>query len=229
MKHRWLNSRTTLFRTLIVSWFLTNASVLSAQDESESRFYVATGIELAWQFAHYQNDTRPDDQIFRFSPINIQSLVAYDAKHVDYFSGLTLRNYGFILPGTDPIDRVRFRTYNLGIPLGVRVGDRLFAVYGGYEIEFPLHYKQRVSSSDETLEGTEKEWFSDRVPSVAHSFFLGFQVFTGINLKIKYYTSPFFAKDNDDPLASSVDVNVVQFSLSFFLLRNTGFYHKKQE
>ncbi len=78
-------------------------------------------------------------------------MINYDPVRLfGLFSGIGVRNVGYIYddytdPDTGDKEKKKFRNYNIGIPLGIKIGnlERLF-VYGGYEIEFPLAYKEKT-------------------------------------------------------------------------------------
>ncbi len=82
-----------------------------------------------------------------FSPFfNLSDYINVDlSDKTGLFSGLAIRNVGFIYD-VDKNARIKARTYNLGIPFGVKIGqlDKAF-IYAGYEIEFPINYKKKHS------------------------------------------------------------------------------------
>jgi hypothetical protein len=75
----------------------------------------------------------------RFSPVvNLQAMLNKDVnKNFGLFTGLALRNVGYITKDyIDPADSLnykkKFRSYNLGIPLGFKVGnlEKFFSTLG---------------------------------------------------------------------------------------------------
>jgi len=205
---------------------------------SQSKSYFTSGGEIIFSFAtiDYKGESKGD--VMRFSPVfNIQGMFNYDVgKHFGGFAGLTIRNIGFIydnyevstnnpsIPEETKIVKKKFRTYNLGIPVGLKLGvmNKTF-IYGGYEIEFPFAYKEK------TFDGDHKDdkfvvWFSDRVEQFQHGFFAGIQMPWGTNLKFKYYLSNFHNMDyvdNDGKKPyEGLNANIWYFSLSYNLLRN---------
>jgi len=131
--------------------------------------------------------------------------------HVDFsnkfgmFTGLGVKNVGLIsdemlfngAPGIElyqPYKIIR-RVYTGGIPLAVKIGsfkDNLY-FFGGGEVEFPIHYKEKYWNSHSRSESKTKtkEWFSGRTESVLPSAIAGVQFPGGVNLKFKYYLSDF--------------------------------------
>jgi hypothetical protein len=65
----------------------------------------------------------------RFSPVfNLQVMVNKDMnKNFGVFTGLSVRNVGYITDDykdtNSLIYKKKFRTYNLALPLGIKVGD----------------------------------------------------------------------------------------------------------
>jgi len=59
--------------------------------------------------------------------------------------GAAIRNVGFIYNVQDGTGtKKKFRNYDFGIPVGVKVGNmRKTFFFAGYEIEFPLNYKEK--------------------------------------------------------------------------------------
>jgi hypothetical protein len=120
-------------------------------------------------------------------------------NYVGLFSGIAIRNIGFITDENDLI--TKYRSYNLGIPLALKIGsfkDEIF-VFGGGEYEWMFHFKQKTF--DDGVKRKHAEWFSDRTPSFIPSLFAGIQFPHGLQLKFKYYLKDFLNhtfKDSGD-------------------------------
>ncbi len=205
-------------------------TVAFAQDK---KVYTTTSGELIFSFADITSNGSDQSSVLRFSPVfNIQNWVNIDqSEHFGLFTGLSVRNVGLIYDEPSvPNVRIKARTYNLGIPLGVKIGnlsDKF--IFLGYELEFPIHYKEKIFINDEK-EDKATIWFSDRVPALNHSLMAGIQLPYGATLKFKYYLTPFFKEgyqpsDDLGVVYSAVDANVFYFSLNFGLLKDTGFYY----
>src|SRR5204863_281007 len=117
--------------------------------------------------------------------------------------------------------KTKFRTYNVGIPVGLKIGNiNKVLLFGGYEIEFPIAYKQKTFVNEDKKD-KDVIWFSDRVEPVQHSVLLGFQFKHGATIKFKYYFSEFFNRDHtelENGIESKpydVGVNIFYFSLSW--------------
>lgn len=93
------------------------------------------------------------------------------------FPGLALRNLGYTYdnykdPSNSNLYKKKFRSYNIGVPFGIKIGDRnKMFVSSGYEVEVPVLYKEK------TFEGGDKidkisGWFSNRQVLFQHGFFV---------------------------------------------------------
>ena len=199
----------------------------------ENKWYSTSGGEAILSWATVDNNGQEGNVVTRFSAFfHFQSLANKDfSDKAGMYTGLTLRNIGFIYD--DPNNaavRKKFRTYNVGIPFGLKFGNlRKSHVFLGYELEIPLHYKEKTFVN-EKREERFGVWFSDRTPTVMHSAFIGFRGPAGMSIKFKYYLTSFFNENYteiNDGVSSTpykgFDANVFYASLSFELFRNTDF------
>ena len=212
--------------------------IFSQSKANKSEAYVTTGGELIFSFANAEQNGNSLGSVVRFSPVfNLQVMVNQDLnKNFGVFTGLSVRNVGYITddykdPANNLIYKKKFRTYNLGIPVGFKVGnlDKTF-FYGGYEAELAFTYKEKTfEDGDKTDKITG--WFSDRNEIFQHGFLAGIQFPYAVNLKFKYYLSEFHNQDyrtnaNVKPYAG-LKTNVMYVSLNFFLFKNLDMYYKK--
>ena len=198
--------------------------------DPSDRYYFTSGGEIIFSFASVDYMGGNDGSNLRFSPVfNIQSYFNYDpSNNFGIIAGFAIRNVGFIYDFPDSDIKKKFRTYNFGIPIGIKLGrmNRTF-LYGGYELEIPFHYKEK------TFVGGDKRdkfsiWFSSRHPPVYNSVFVGVQLPFAANLKFKYYLTGFFYQNfkTTDANGNTVypyrdfQANVFYLSLSFNILRN---------
>ena len=213
--------------------FMLVPGTILAQDD---KLYSTTSGELIFSFASINDAGDEDGGIMRFSPvINIQNWLNYDkSEKLGFFTGLSVRNVGFIYD-VDETTRIKYRTYNVGIPVGVKIGnlsDKF--LFFGYELEIPVNYKEKIFI-DEDKEDKKNIWFTDRVPAVNHSLMAGIQLPYGATIKFKYYLTNFFDEDftaSDGQGGTykpyeNLDVNIFYFSLSFGLLKDTRFYYNE--
>ena len=207
---------------------------LSQSKARPSEAYVTSGGELIFSLANVEKNGNSESSTVRFSPVfNFQIMLNKDmSKNFGLFTGLAVRNVGYIISDyTDPSNNLsykkKFRSYNLGIPIGLKVGnlDRTF-LYGGYEIEMAFTYKEKTYvDGDKTDKITG--WFSDRNELFQHGFLVGIQFPYAANLKFKYYLSEFHNRDYTNNAGikpySALKSNIYYFSLCFFLFRNLDF------
>ena len=198
--------------------------------------YWTSGGEMIFSFARIDNQGDESGNIMRFSAFfHIQSLFNVDFnRNAGFFTGVTVRNIGFIYDVPQTEIRKKYRTYNAGIPVGIKLGkmDGGF-FYAGYEVEFPLNYKEKTFKN-EVKDDKFNVWFSDRVEPIAHGPFVGFQLPYGANIKFRYYLNNFFNKDYTETDEQGfqvkpydIDVNIFYVSLSFNLFKDAHWYHKK--
>ena len=197
----------------------------------KGEWYSSSGGEMIFSFASVDYPMSPDGQVMRFSPVfNFQSFVNYDFSHAaGFFSGVAVRNVGFIYKFQDTGQKKKFRNYDLGIPFGLKIGDLdRFYVYGGYEIEFPLNYKEKTFENEKKVEKFSV-WFSKRTPSAYNTLFFGLQFPYGPNIKFKYYLNNFHNRNYTEAGGvkpyTDLKANVFYVSLNFNIFRNTHFYY----
>ncbi len=202
---------------------------------AQTNFYVTTGGEMIFSFApDIDNNGTPGNSVMRWSPwFNLQSFGNIDfSKNVGGLIGMTIRNVGYIDDYADPLNsemKKKYRTYNFGIPVGLKIGlMNKFFVFGGYEIEFPFHYKEKTFINNDKVDNKISGWFSDRTECCFHTVFAGVQLPGGMSVKFKYYLTNFFNEDFSVIRDGDVQfpyqgkkVNIMYVSLSFSLFRNT--------
>lgn len=157
------------------------------------RVYWTSGGE--WNLTAPMLDVNGSDRggVVRFAPFfNLLFLANYDASdHFGLFSGFTIRNLGFIYQAPESDERFKYRTYNLGIPIGFKLGRmHRSLVFAGYELELPFNYKEK-RFLNERKEDKFNVWFSDRNTSLMQSVMLGVQGPGGATLALKYYITNF--------------------------------------
>jgi hypothetical protein len=208
-----------------------------SQKENPSKAYVTTGGELIFSLANIEQNGNSENATVRFSPVvNLQIMLNKDInKSFGLFTGLALRNVGYILPNyrdTNNLEyKKKFRSYNIGIPVGFKLGnlDKTF-FYGGYEVEFPLTYKEKTYDGGDKIDKITG-WFSSRQELFQHGFFVGVQFPFATNIKFKYYLSEFHNRDYVNNAGvkpyGALKSNIYYFSLCFFLFRNFDLYIEK--
>lgn len=215
-------------RTLCITLlFALGSQLLQAQHD---KWYLSTSGELIFSSAEVDFFGNEDRSTVRLSAFfNSQSHINRDLhKSFGIFTGMNIRNIGFIWKEPNTTHKTKYRTYNLGIPAGIKIGDleKRF-VYAGYEIEFPFHYKEKFFS-DGTKKSKQSKWFSKKVPAAYHTVMLGTELKNGLNVKVKYYLNGFFNQNYTETVAGQTikpfdgfDANVFYISVSSGMLKKT--------
>lgn len=133
------------------------------------------------------------------------------SKSIGVFTGLNMKNIGFI-EQVKPMDStIKRRVYTLGVPVGIKIGNlkrKNFGFFGG-GIDLPFNYKEKgfVRRNDK-----EKfnEWFSDRVPAFMPYVFAGISVDPGLTLKFQYYPGNFLNADYTETITSVGNIAIVR-------------------
>lgn len=213
---------------------LTATTQCSTQSKAPSKAYVTSGGELIFSFASIQQNDANGGSKLRFSPaVNFQVMLNKDvSKNFGLFTGLALRNVGYIMDDykdtANHIYKKKFRSYNIGIPVGIKVGnlERTF-FYAGYEAEFPISYKEKTFDNGDKIDKITG-WFSNRQETFQHGFLVGIQFPYATNLKFKYYLSGFhnqdFTRSDGVRPYAALNSNIYYFSLCFFLFKNLKLY-----
>jgi hypothetical protein len=203
-----------------------------AQAQDKTKIYGSFASEMIFSFATIDNQGYDQGNIMRWAPvINLQGMANFDFNNIfGVFTGAAVRNVGFIYELPQALDsnktKYKYRTYNLGIPVGFKIGklDK-FLFFGGYEIEFPFAYKEKRFVNEEQEE-KDVIWFSDRVETVQHSLLAGIQFPYGAVLKFKYYLSNFHNRDyvamvdGQETKPYDFKSNIFYFSISWNLFTN---------
>lgn len=210
-------------------------AVISGKGFSQGKPYITSGGEMVFSFAVIEDFGRVEGSSLRWSPVfNMQTMINRDISgNMGLFTGIALRNVGYIYENykLDQADdfafRKKFRSYNIGVPVGIKLGnlDGMF-IYGGYEFEIPVHYKEKTFENNEKIDKITG-WFSPRQERLQHGFLVGIQFPYGANLKFKYYLSEFHNRNYVDSDGNrpyyALKSNLFYFSLNFDLFRNFEF------
>ncbi|WP_052432255.1 hypothetical protein [Flammeovirga pacifica] len=234
---------------LLISCFFALTNYAQEAKIQKADVYVTGGLEIIFSgnTGLKMSGQEINGGVLRFAPVfNWQSIVNVDLNpRFGLYSGFGIRNVGMIFDvPSEYIDaniqgpvRKKVRSYNLGIPIGFKVGNLhgLF-IYGGYEFEIPIQYKEKTFVS-ERKDDRFSVWFTDRV-NLQHSLMLGVQFPYGTNIKFKYYLNDYFNSSWGDNHAkmkgttlnyNQISGNVFYVSLNFNLFKNTKFYFSEYE
>lgn len=214
----------------IILFCLVSIFGLAQHTFCQSKLYNTYGAEMLFSFANIDDNGNEANSIVRWAPVlNLQSNLNKDlSERFGLFTGLSLRNVGYTYdnyldPETQDIYKKKFRTYNLGIPVGIKIGNLSeFFVFAGYEIELPFAYKEKTYRDGAKINKTIT-WFSDRSQRIQHGFMLGAQLTTGANITFKYYLSEFHNQDYVDADGfkpyEGLTSNIFYLSLGFMMFR----------
>lgn len=215
--------------SLLIALMFVGIQFANAQDK---QVYSTTMLEIPFTWANSSNNGVEYSGPVRFAPFfNLTNYVNVDfSEKAGFLAGLSVRNLGYIYD-QDPTTRIKVRSYNLGIPLGIKLGDMDKGfVYLGYEVEFPFNWQQKTFINEQKTK--LNKWFSDRTP-IQQSVMVGLQLPYGANIKFKYYFTNFYNQDytesdaNGNPVKpyENFEANIFYISLNLYLLRNVEFYY----
>jgi len=124
-----------------------------------------------------------------------------------FYTGLAFRNIGIIIDdqryndmNTVEYSKVKRRSYTLGLPVALKVGnfDRNIYLFAGGEIEMLFHYKEKYWVNG--VKYKSKEWFKNKTERWNPSVFVGIQFPGGVSIKYKYYFNDFLNHDYKDSM-----------------------------
>lgn len=117
-------------------------------------------------------------------------------KRWGVFTGVDIKNIGFIEKTNNNDSTVKRRTYNIGMPLGIKFGNmahRQFLFAGG-GLDMPFNFKEKGFISRDHKQKFN-EWFSTRTPTFMPYIFFGLSTGKGISFKLQYYLGNFLSTD----------------------------------
>ncbi len=205
----------------LTTWLLMLLPLLSlAQNKTD--IYFSFENEFLFQGASIKDGDNKMNNNMRFTAFfHVSPLVNFDFyRWGGIYTGLAIRNVGYIqdeVPDPD-IDKIKRRSYTLGLPLAIKVGNmEKIYFFAGAEYEWLFHYKEKTFNGD--VKSVYKDWFSNRTPHFMPSVFAGVQFPGGINLKAKYYLTNFLNEDYTDSNGqhpfTGMDVRIFYVALSF--------------
>jgi len=194
---------------IIPSYYVANAQ----------NVYPVTSGELLFQFSDTElANSDVTDNPMRFTLFfHWGQYYHFDmTNNIGFFSGLAIRNVGFIYDEDNVPQKTIRRSYNLGVPLALKLGafNKHFYLFGGGEYELLFHYKGKrwYSGEREGTKSKDTEWFSDKTERFVPSLFAGMQFPGGINLKFKYYMGDFLNLDYVGNDLGVADVDFANFT-----------------
>lgn len=214
-----------------VSFNLVAQDVLTSGSTKKGYFASASEIIFSWgdvtaAAVPGQSQINPK-AILRFSPVlNLGEQFHYDfAQSVGMYTGLSLRNVGFINELNDTV-KMKQRVYTLGIPLAFKLGEVNGGNYltVGAEAEFAFAYKQKVFVNGE--KNKTVIWFSDRTNIFLPSAFVELKSKSGFYIKFKYYLTDFLTENNQKTNVAGVDFVPTKSTLMYLSIGSVIPYSK---
>ena len=211
---------------LIIGFTICPMQGLLSQD-----VYSVSSGELLFQFSDTEFNGLPVQEQLRFTifPHFGQYWHLDIGNSIGLYTGVALRNVGFIYDEEVPLQKTIRRSLNLGVPLVIKLGSfkHHFFIFGGVEYELLFHYKAKrwYSNEREGEKISDSEWFSDKTNRFVPAAVAGIQFPGGINVKFKYYLDDFLNLDyygrdlheDNVSFASYTKHNMFYFSVSWQL------------
>jgi hypothetical protein len=182
---------------IIVAIVLMSAGLeIKAQD----KLYWGNTLEGAVFSTSVLSKTAKSDKISTLRSggfLNIGLTLNYDFSNVvGVYTGLNIKNIGFIEKDHTVDSTIKRRAYTVGIPVGIKIGNmggRKFVYLGG-GVDLPFNYKEkhyvRRGNKDKF-----NEWFSERTPTIMPYAFIGASFHPGFTVKLQYYPQNFLNPD----------------------------------
>ena len=234
-------------------YFLIVAILITLSSYSQKEIYGSSDMEMIFSFSKITQNGNDVNSGMRYTWwYNVHKLINYDVNNnFGVYLGLGLKNIGFGT-GADTVyfhgdkkyysrqsevarlDKVKQRTYSLGVPLGFKFGnfDKGYYFFLGGEYEYAFHYKEKVWVNNEKRKYSE--WFGTEITTFLPSVFAGFKFKGGTALKFTWYLDNFvnqghnaqlFIDDNTPPQAlkpyRNTEVQVFYVSISFLIDKKT--------
>lgn len=203
----------------------------SAAAQVIDRSYQSSAFELAAMDARIDYKGSSDGGVVRFAPvIQAQHSFNYDlGAHAGVFAGASVNNIGFIYQDPNGVDVFKFRTYNLGLPVGVKLGTmERGLLFAGWSVEWPVNYREKTFSYGDRTDRLNA-WLSPRVENPQQAVMVGYQSKVGIHLKVKYYITNFHNMDFSEQTAgqfntpyAGLQANVLYVALGYGLFQRHG-------
>lgn len=153
-----------------------------------------TGIQLIFSGGSVMDNGTNLFNIVRFTCFfHLQQQYHYDVtKYMGFYTGFSIINVGFIntVPLPDETSaNLKQRSYSLGIPLGIKLGDMPLGNYlaFGVEEECMFAYKQKILYDGNKSKSDDDLFSSDNVNLFNTSLLGELRFHNGAYLRFKYY------------------------------------------
>lgn len=197
LKPIWLYMNKKMFTPFILLCLLTGyACKAQAPNRPVRKVYISTDFDIFLLSTSIIQKTGTDTRLspLRFTAIPFLGLnVNFDfGTHTGLYTGLNVKNIGFIEKFSNPDSTVKRRVYTIGAPLGLKIGNIKYGSYliVGIGADLPFHYKEK-GFTDRGNKTKFSEWFSDRTIKVMPYGFIGAHLAPVLTVKFQYYPSNF--------------------------------------
>jgi hypothetical protein len=155
--------------------------------------YAAHQTDLIFSLSSMNTTNDPTSAVMRFSGfLNHEEQLHFDfGKTIGMYTGLGVKNIGFINRFENHKTNFKQRAYALGIPLAIKIGhlnNQAFVALGG-ELNLMVHYKQKFLYNDTKIKSGE--WFSDKVTLLNPAIFLQIKFLKSQTITFKYFLNDF--------------------------------------
>jgi len=204
----------------------TGLEVVDVKPRPIKKFYVSNALDAAiFSTSSLQKAGRGKLSTLRFTYfLNFGFNFNYDFnKHIGVYTGLGIKNIGFIDKIAD--STIKRRVYTIGAPIGIKFGNLKKRNYGfiGGGVDLPFNYREKGFVKRNNKEKFN-EWFSERTPLIMPYIFAGMSVDPGIAFKVQYYPGNFMNTSFAEYPGTSVlpvypyagyNVNLLMLSVGF--------------
>ncbi len=220
---------------LLIVGILFSSTLAFAQEKNtpKRKVYLSSNFDSYLLTTSIMSNQRVDNKWTtpRFTLfLHLGGNVNYDFnRNFGIYTGLNIKNIGFIEKYNNPDSTAIRRSYTFGIPFGVKIGNlennKTYLILGG-GIDFPFLYKEKGFVERNNKTKTGPEWFSDRTAQVLPYFFVGARFNPGVYLKLQYYPTNFMNQNYETTIQTPTgwnaikpydgyNVNLVMLSLGF--------------
>lgn len=193
------------------------------KNASSKRAYLSTGIDGYILSTTLQ---QKDGEFIRFSVprftgfVHLGVNINYDFnKNIGLFTGINVKNIGFIEKYDNPDSTVKRRTYTFGIPLALKIGSLRYGSYfiAGGGIDFPFNYKEKgfIKRSNKTK---FNEWFSSRTPAAMPYVFIGAHLRPLMTIKLQYYPGNFMNPNYRQNISGTITEPYRDYNVQLIML-----------
>lgn len=191
------------------------------------RFYVGTALDGAIFSSATIKETVAGTTTNKLGTLRFSDVINFGftfnynfGRHVGMYTGIDLKNIGFIEKDKNGAV-VKRRTYNLGVPLGIKIGNmvtaRPYLCLGG-GIDAPFNYREKTFVIRDQ-KSKFSEWFSNRTPAIMPYVFVGAGIIRGATIKLQYYPTNFmntgYTDKSGNKIYADYDVHLILVSLGF--------------